>query len=90
MPDYLIEREVPNLSELSDEDIRALSLQSLAVLNELGPEIRWVRSYIADSKLYCIYQAANEELIREHARILGIPATRIEAVRRLVDPAEFQ
>lgn len=90
MPDYIIEREIPNLAELTDEAIRTLSIQSLAVLNDLGPEIRWVRSYIADSKLYCIYEAPNEGMIREHARILGIPATRIESVRRLLDPAEFQ
>ena len=90
MPKFVIEREVPGASKLTEAEIRQASLESLRVLKELGPEIRWLHSYVTDDKIYCIYYAPDESLIVEHARRVGLPANRIEAVRRLVDPANFE
>lgn len=86
MPQYVIERDVPNAGKLTDEELRALSEKSLAVLGELGPRICWLHSYVTESKVYCVYLAPDEATIREHARRTGIPASRISAVRRLLDP----
>jgi Protein of unknown function (DUF4242) len=89
MPEFVIERELPGASKLSEAEIREASLKSLQILREMGPQIRWIRSFVTDDKIYCIYYAADESLIREHARRLGVPANRIEAVRRLLDPAAY-
>jgi hypothetical protein len=86
MPQYVIEREVPGIHELSEEQIRAISVKSLEVLVGLGPQIRWLHSYVTGDKMYCVYIAPDETLIREHARRGQFPANRISAVRRLVDP----
>lgn len=90
MPKFVIEREIPGASKMSDAEIREASLKALEVLKDLGPEIRWIHSYVTDDKIYCIYFSPNETLIREHARIAGIPADRVAAVRRLIDPANFE
>ncbi len=90
MPKFVIEREWPGASRLSEAELREASLKSLEVLRELGPEIRWIHSYVTDDKIYCIYYARDESLIREHGRILGVPVDRVAAVRRLLDPSSFE
>jgi hypothetical protein len=89
MHQYVIEREMPGAGLLTDEQIRDVSIRSLEVLSGLGPQIQWLHSYVSDDRIYCVYLAANESLIREHARQLGVPASRIAAVRRLIDPAKY-
>jgi hypothetical protein len=90
MPRYVIEREVPGAGALSDEELREMSLRSLAALGELGARIQWIHSYVTDHKVYCVYLAPDEQLIREHARRAGLPADRIAAVRKLLDPVNYQ
>jgi hypothetical protein len=90
VPQYVIEREIPGAGSLSESEIREISLRSLQALAELGPQIQWIHSYVTEDKVYCIYLAPDEESIREHARRAGIPADRIAAVRRLIDPATGQ
>jgi hypothetical protein len=87
MPQFVIEREVPGAGALSEAQIRELSLHSLRVLKEMGPEIQWLHSYVTEDKVYCVYLAPDENRIREHARRVGLPADRVSAVRRLIDPA---
>ncbi|MFL6212408.1 MAG: DUF4242 domain-containing protein [Blastocatellia bacterium] len=86
MPKYVIEREIPNAGKLSAEELRAISQQSCGVLQQLGPSIQWVHSYVTDDKVYCVYVAPNEEMIREHATRGGFPANRISQVRQVIDP----
>ena len=86
MPKYVIEREIPNAGKLSAEELQAISQQSCSVLNQLGPSIQWVHSYVTDDKIYCVYVAPNEELIREHATRGGFPANRISEVKQVIDP----
>jgi hypothetical protein len=85
MPNYVIEREIPGAGQWTQEQIRDISLKSLGVLQELG--VQWMHSYVTDDKVYCIYWAPGEDVIREHANRLGVPANRIAAVRRLMQPA---
>ncbi|HEX8801917.1 MAG TPA: DUF4242 domain-containing protein [Terriglobales bacterium] len=85
MPKYVIEREVPG-GNLSDAQLREISQKSLKVLKELGSEIQWLHSYVTGDKVYCIYLAPDEAIIQEHAKLVGLPANRISAVRRLIDP----
>jgi hypothetical protein len=87
MPQFVIEREVPGAGALSESQIRELSLRSLQVLKDMGPEIQWLHSYVTEDKVYCVYLAPDENSIREHARRVGLPADRVSAVRRLIDPA---
>ncbi len=75
---------------MSDAQIREAALRSLAVLKEIGPQIQWLHSYVTDDKLYCVYLAPDEDVIREHARRAGIPADRVAAVRRLLDPTTLK
>jgi hypothetical protein len=89
MPKFVIEREIPPGTVPSDSELRAASLKSLEVLRELGPEIQWIQSFVTDDKIYCIYYAPDESLIREHARRGGFRADRISAVRQLLDPVNF-
>ena len=90
MPQYVIEREIPNAAGLSDEDLRTVSMKSLETLQTLGPQIQWLHSYVTENKVYCVYLAPDEATIQEHARLVGIPATRVSAVRRLLDPINYQ
>jgi hypothetical protein len=90
MPQYVIEREVPGAGQLTEAQIQEISLKSLQVLGEMGPKIRWLHSYVTDDKIYCVYLAPDEATIREHAQRGGFPANRISAVRRLMDPVNFQ
>lgn len=86
MPKYLIEREIPGAAKLSPEELRGISKKSCGVLNQMGPQIQWVQSYVTDDKVYCVYIAPNEELIREHARQGGFPVNRIAEVKSMIDP----
>jgi len=90
MPEYVIEREVPGVGKLNEEEIKQISLKSLEVLKELGANIQWLHSYVTDEKIYCVYFAPDDEPIREHARRLGLPANRVSAVRRLIDPQKYK
>ena len=90
MPQYVIEREVPGIEKLSETEIRDLSLKSIGVLDGMGPQIRWLHSYVTDNKLYCVYLAPDEASVREHAKRGGFPADRVAAVRRLIDPVNYQ
>jgi hypothetical protein len=86
MPKFVIEREIPNVGKLSASDVQGVSQKSCLVLKELGPEIQWQESYVTDNKIYCIYIAPSEELIRKHANMGGFPANAISEVRRIIDP----
>jgi hypothetical protein len=87
MPQYVIEREIPGVGNLSEAELQEVARKSVGVLKEMGPEIRWLHSYVTGDKVYCVYLAPDEETIREHARRGGFPANRISAVRRLMDPS---
>jgi hypothetical protein len=86
MPEYVIEREMPGAGALSPEDLRLASQTSCSVLRDLGPQIQWVHSYVTDNKLYCIYRAPDEDMVREHAQRGGFPCNRISEVRATIDP----
>ncbi|HEX3622612.1 MAG TPA: DUF4242 domain-containing protein [Acidimicrobiales bacterium] len=86
MPKYLIERTVPGASAMSADDLRQLSGHSNEVLRDLGPDIQWVHSYVAGDKIYCVYNARDPEIIREHARCGGFPADLIVPVAAVIDP----
>ena len=90
MAQFVIEREVVGAGNLSELELREISLRSLQALKELGPEIQWLHSYVTEDKVYCIYLAPDEDTIREHARRVGIPADRVAAVRRLIDPVNVR
>lgn len=85
MPKFVIEREIPGAGNLTDAELQAISRKSVEVLKGMGPEIQWLQSYVTGDKVYCVYLAPDESLIREHASRVGIPANRISAVRRLID-----
>ncbi len=85
MPKFIIEREIPGIGKMSDAQLREAARKSVGVLKELGPEIQWLHSYVTGDKLYCVYLAPDEAIIREHARRGGFPANRISAVRKLID-----
>jgi hypothetical protein len=86
MPQYVIEREMPGIGQLSEEDLKHASQGSCSVLDELGPKIQWVHSYVTDNKLYCVYRAPNEDMIREHAQRGGFPCNKISQVHHTIDP----
>ena len=86
MPKYVIEREIPDAGKMSAEALKAISQKSCGVLSELGPRIQWIHSYVTDDKIYCIYIAPNEEMVREHARQGGFPANRVSEVISIIDP----
>lgn len=83
---FLVERDMPGASRMSEDDKRAGAAKSNAVLRELGPDIQWVHSYVAGDKVYCVYQAPSEALIRLHAERSGFPATRITPIAAMLDP----
>jgi len=86
MPKYVIERELPGAGKLSKEQLQAISQKSCSVLNNLGPQIQWVTSYVTDDKIYCVYIAPNAEMVREHAKQGGFPANKVSQVRTVIDP----
>ena len=89
MPQYVIEREIPGVGSFSESQIREASLKSLETLGALGPKIQWLHSYVTDDKIYCVYLAPDEATVLEHAKQTGLPANRVSAVRRLLDPVNY-
>jgi hypothetical protein len=87
LPKYLIERELPGAGNLSQQQLHDISQKSCSVLQNLGPQIEWVHSYVTGDKIYCIYNAPSEELIREHARQGGFPANRVSEIKTMIDPS---
>jgi rRNA-processing protein FCF1 len=90
MPQFVIERDVPGAGSLSEAQIRELAMRSLEVLKGMGPQIQWLHSYVTEDKVYCVYIAPDENTIREHARKAGVPANRVSAVRRLINPDSIE
>jgi hypothetical protein len=86
MPKYVIEREIPGAGALSADQLQAVSQKSCGVLRNLGPQIQWVHSYVTDNKIYCVYIAPNEGMVREHAQQGGFPANKISEVKAIIDP----
>lgn len=86
MPIYLIEREIPGAGDMSPQELQAVSQKSCSVLQNLGPQIQWLHSYVTENKIYCVYIAPNEEMVREHAQQGGFPANRISEIRSMIDP----
>ena len=86
MPKYVIEREIPGAGQLSPQDLKGISQKSCGVLGNMGPQIQWVESFVTGDKVYCVYIAPNEELVREHARQGGFPANRVSEVLARIDP----
>lgn len=86
MPKYVIEREIPGAGKLSALELKAISQKSCSVLENMGPQIQWQHSYVTDDKVYCVYIAPNEAMIREHAKQGGFPANRVSEVGTVIDP----
>ncbi len=86
MPKYVIEREIPNAGALSAQELKEISQKSCGVLNDMGPEIQWLQSYVTDDKVYCVYIAPDEAAVREHAERGGFPADRVSVIRSVIDP----
>ena len=86
MPQFVIERDMPGVGKLGSSDLQGASQTSCTVLRDLGPDIQWVQSYVTDDKIYCVYRAPSEDLIRQHAETAGFPANSISQVRAMIDP----
>jgi hypothetical protein len=86
MPKFVIERNIPGAGKLTPAELQAISATSCGVLRDLGPSIQWVHSYVTDDKIYCVYNAPDEALVRKHAQLGGFPADQVSAVRRVIDP----
>lgn len=86
MPKFVIEREIPGAGKMSPSELRSISQRSMGALGQLGAKIQWVESYVTGDKIYCVYVAPDEEVIREHARISGFPANRVSRVANIIDP----
>ena len=86
MPQYVIERDMPGVGKLTEEQVREITLKSLEVIRGMGSPIQWLHSYVTDDKIYCIYRAPSEDMIREHAQTAGFPANSIARVRSVIDP----
>ena len=90
MPKYLIERELPGAGQLTRDELMAISQKSCGVLEQLGPQIQWVQSFVTGDKITCIYIAPNAEMVREHARMGGFPANRVEEITSILDPTSAE
>jgi len=86
MPKFVIEREIPGAGKLSSEQLKEISQTSCGVLSNMGTQIRWIHSYVTTDKVYCVYSAPNEEMVREHARQGGFPANLVSRVSTIIDP----
>ncbi len=86
MPKYLIERNIPNAGSLSAKELQTISQKSCSVLRNMGPEIQWLQSYVTGDKIYCVYIASSEQMIRDHAATGGFPADRVSEVVTMIDP----
>lgn len=87
MPKFIIERSMPGVGKLAPADLKGASQKSSAVLRDLGPDVQWVQSYVTDDKIYCVYIASDEGLVRKHAEVAGFPADSVARVRAVIDPA---
>jgi hypothetical protein len=90
MPKYVIEREIPDAGSLTPEQILAISQKSCSVLQTMGPQIQWLESYVTPNKIYCVYIAPNEAMVREHAKQGGFPANSVAEVKRIIDPTSAE
>ena len=90
MPKYVIEREIPDAGKLSEQELQGISQKSCGVLNQMGSQIQWIQSYVTDNKIYCVYIAPNEEMVREHARQGEFPANRVSEVKTIIDPTSAE
>ena len=90
MPKYVIERDIPQAGNLTQQQIQAISQKSCSVLQNLGPQIQWVHSYVTEDKIYCVYIAPNEEMVKEHAKQGGFPANRVSEVKCMIDPSSSE
>jgi hypothetical protein len=86
MPRYVIERELPGAGKLTQQELVAISQKSCNVLDELGPKIQWVESFVTEDKIYCVYQAPNKGILKQHAEMGGFPANRIEEIKNIISP----
>ncbi len=86
MPKYVIERDIPGVGKLSSQELKAISQTSCGVLSKMGPQIQWLQSYVTGDKIYCVYIAPNEKMVREHAQQAGFPANRVSEVASVIDP----
>ena len=86
MPKFVIEREIPGAGKLTADQLHAISQKSCSVLQSMGPRIQWLQSYVTDNKIYCVYIAPNEEMVREHAKQGGFPANRVSRIDSVIDP----
>jgi hypothetical protein len=87
MTQFVIEREIPGAGKMSREQLRDASKHSCSVIDKLGPDIKWIQSYVAGDKIYCIYEAPSEDLIKSHAQMSGFPANRITPIAAIISPA---
>ena len=87
MPQYLIERNIPGAGKFTAAELKGISQKSCSVLNQLGPQIQWIHSYVTGDQVYCIYRAPSEERVREHARLGGFPANRVSEIKTIIDPS---
>jgi hypothetical protein len=90
MPKYVIERDIPNVGDVTPDQVIAISQKSCSVLKNLGPQIQWLHSYVTQDKIYCVYIAPNEETVREHAKQGGFPANRVSQVKLTIDPTSAE
>lgn len=90
MPKYVIEREIAGAGKLSSQELKGISQKSCGVLSKMGPQIQWLQSYVTADKIYCVYIAPNEEMVREHARQGGFPANRVSEVTSIIDPTSAE
>lgn len=86
MPKYVIEREIPGAGKLTDDQLKGISQTSCGVLENMGPQIQWIHSYVTEDKIYCVYIAPNKDIVREHAKQGGFPANSISRVSTIIDP----
>ncbi len=86
MPKYVIERDIPGVGKLSSQELKAISQTSCGVLSKMGPQIQWLQSYVTGDKIYCVYIAPDEKMVREHAQQTGFPANRVSEVASVIDP----
>jgi len=90
MPKYVIEREIPGAGKLTADQLKGISQTSCGVLSKMGPQIQWVHSYVTSDKIYCIYNAPNEDMVREHAKQGGFPANSVSKVATIIDPTSAE
>ena len=86
MPKFVIEREIPGAGKMTASDLKNISKKSCGVLSSMGPSIQWIQSYVTGDKIYCVYRATDESLVRRHAELGGFPANKISAVMTMIDP----